>query len=225
MNRTLPAFLLFFSVCLSALPASAASGAGGYFGGGDGTVRGLVSGLRAGGAELPKASAPEKVSIAAEQTAERNPVNGYLAKVEGVFHISSNLYFTHKGESYLLENFTGLHKYSLRSRDLYASIRDAGDFRLGTMNLDPAALKEGERAPFELLTGFETSLVHYKWKLPKVDYVFAAGITGFGWVRQVTERTERIISLKTPEGAELCYYENIPGKVKGALYAGKAGCR
>lgn len=187
-------------------------------------LRGLTGDPRSQEPAMPEAPAPEPAGHKAAAV-EPTPVNGFLSRVEGKFHVASNLYFTHKGESYLLENFTGLHKFSLRSKDLYAEIKDAGDFRLGTINIDPAALKEGERAPFELVPKFETAMVHYDWKLPKVKYEFVAGITGFGWVKRVIERSEKIISLKTPEGLEFCYYENITGKVKGALYASTAGCR
>lgn len=188
-------------------------------------MRELVGDLRSRDAELPAAPAPEQVKSAAAPASELTPVNGFLSRVEGKFYVASNLYFTLKGESYLVENFSGLHKFFLRSSDLYAAIQGAGDFRLGRINIEPAALKEGERAPFGLVAKLEASMVHYNWKLPKVKYEFVAGITGFGWVKRVIERTEKIISLKTPEGLEFCYYENIPGKVKGALYSAPSGCR
>lgn len=226
MIKNGPALFLTFSLSLSLLPGARASEAVNYFNGvSRPDLSELVRDLRSGGKELPEAPAPEPAKGVVAPAAELTPINGFLSRVEGKFYVASNLYFTHKGESYLLEDFTGLHKFSLQSQDLYAAVKGAGDFRLGRINIDPAALKEGERAPFELVSKFEASMVHYNWKLPKVKYELAAGITGIGWVKRVIERTEKIISLKTPEGLEFCYYENIPGKVKGALYSAPAGCR
>jgi len=221
------AFVMFL-LSPAVLPAVSAAEADSYFnGGGQSDMRGLVSGLRSGETELPASPAPEPAKPARAPAGESTALKGFLSRVEGGFYVSSNLYFNLEGESYLIENFSGLHKFSLKAKDLYVNIKDEGDFRLGKVDLEPAALKEGERAAFELAPALTSSMVFYDWKLPKISYVFVADITGFGWVRQVSERTKKIISLKTPEGLEFCYYRNITGRVNGALYAASenTGCR
>lgn len=217
-----------FFIPLAALTVRSAE-AGDYFNRGSGQgLSGLVRDLRSGDAEFPALPPPEPVRRASAPVPEATALTGFLTRFRGEFYVGSNLYFTHRGKSYLIEDFTGLQKFYLKSKDLHAVLKEAGDFRIGEIGIEPSSLKENERVSFELSSKLEASTVFYNWKLPKITYKLVAGITGFGFVRQVTERTEKIISLKTPEGQVFCYYQNIPGRVKGVLYPAlprQPGCR
>ncbi|MBI4656462.1 MAG: hypothetical protein HY746_06940 [Elusimicrobia bacterium] len=166
---------------------------------------------------------PLKNAFYGSQASEPAVLTGFIARFQGKFYVGTNLYFEHRNESYLIEDFTGLQKFHLKSKELYITLKDLGEFRLGEINVDPAGLRENERVRFEAAPELNVSTFYINRKPPKVTYQFAAGITGFGFIKQVTERTEKIISLTASDGQEFCFYQNIPGRLKGVLYPEK--CR
>lgn len=163
-------------------------------------------------------AAAEKAPAAAPETSE---VTGFLTKFEGQYHVGGNLYFDHAGKSRLVEDlYARIQTFSLRGRDLYISVKGFGEYPLGTIDLDPAELRERETRKFRLTEKVTTSTFYRNWRAPKVGVNFSAGITGFGLFTEVTERAQIAVSVKTAAGLEFCHYENMPGRAKGVLYPG-----
>ena len=209
-------------IAASALSAAAA-GPREYFGGNSGkNLQDLVSELRSAGTPFPEPlpALPERRLAPARETSR---LTGFITRFQGEFHVGSNLYFEAGGDPYRIEDFSGRQKFSLKGRDLYLTLKDSGEFRLGPVNPDPGSIKEGARVSFELVPDIGASIVFLNRKLPGVSYEFTAGITGFGFVRVVTERTERMIQLTAPDGGRFCYYTNIRGRDNFLLYRG--ACR
>lgn len=170
---------------------------------------------------LPGLPAAADKALAAAQATGVSDVTGFLTKFEGQYHVGGNLYFDHAGKSRLVEDlYARIQTFSLRGRDLYISVKGFGEYRLGTIDLDPAELRERETRKFRLTEKISSSTFFYNWRAPKVGVNFSAEITGFGFFTEVTERTQTAISVKTAAGLEFCHYENMPGRAKGVLYPG-----
>lgn len=211
MNKVLflPAFLLSFA--LQAAHARDAATA----------LSALTSAEAAGLPAAPEATAPEVMPGRRPSMEPRaSKLTGFISRVENRLYVASNLYFTAGGDSFLIEDFSGRQKFHLKGRELYVTLSDSGEFLLGRVSADLDGIAEGKRVPFELESGITSSVVHYAWRMPKVDYNFAAGITGFGWVRTVTGRTQRKVRLDLPEGGSFCFYSNIKGRNDQQLYRG-----
>lgn len=170
---------------------------------------------------LPAAPAAADKALPGGQAAGSSELTGFLTKFEGTYHVGTNLYFDHAGESRRVEDLhVRIQTFSLRGRDLYLAVKGFGEYRLGTIDLDPAELKERETRKFRLTEKVATATFYRNWRAPKVGVNFSAGITGFGLFTEVTERTQTAIAVKTAGNQDFCLYENMPGRATGVLYPG-----
>jgi hypothetical protein len=170
---------------------------------------------------LPAVPVPADKALTAAQAPGVSDITGFLTKFEGQYHVGTNLYFSHAGQSRRAEDLHArIQTFSLRGRDLYISVKGFGEYRLGAIDLDPAGLKDRETREFRLTEKVATSTFYHNWRAPKVGVNFSAGITGFGLFTEVTERTQTAISVKTAAGLDFCHYENMPGRAQGVLYPG-----
>ena len=189
-------------------------------------IRGFIMGKNGGSRELPYAPAEAYSAAPVAKSGQHSAtgssgLTGFLTRFNGEYHVGSNLYFEHAGNSRLVEDlFTRIQQFSLRGRDLYISVKGYGEYRLGAIDLDPSELKERETRKFRLTENISTATFYYNWRVPKVGVNFSAGITGFGLFTEVAGRTQTSISVKTAAGLDFCHYQNIPGRANGVLYPG-----
>ena len=189
-------------------------------------IRGFIMGKNGGARELSYAPAEAYSAAPAAKSGQHSAtgssgLTGFLTRFNGEYHVGSNLYFEHAGNSRLVEDlFTRIQQFSLRGRDLYISVKGYGEYRLGAIDLDPSELKERETRKFRLTENISTATFYYNWRVPKVGVNFSAGITGFGLFTEVAGRTQTSISVKTAAGLDFCHYQNIPGRANGVLYPG-----
>ncbi len=147
-------------------------------------------------------------------------LQGFVTLYKGEYYVHSNLYIQHDNEDFRIENFDNIQKFYLIGNELFTSVKDQGDFFLGTINLNLSNLKENVRTQFRTIEKLQTQYKFINKKRPKTERYLSCGITGCGIGKREIIRTEFKLELKNAE-QNFCLYQNIAGKNAGVLYPEK----
>lgn len=149
---------------------------------------------------------------------EISKLEGFVTNVDGVVYPSTNYYFNFENESYRIEDFTKLQTFSINDNLLFIKVGDQSEVKVGQINLDLSSLQNRVMTRFSLVENVEVETFYLNKKLPKINFELSCGVLGCRIVKNVVERTVRILSLKIQNGEEFCYYQNVPNRQIGVLY-------
>lgn len=148
-------------------------------------------------------------------------IEGFVTKVGDNIYASTNYYFNAENEIMRIENYSGVQKFKIIDKDLFIELKNQNPVKIGEIGLDLNNLKDREMTRFKIVEDIEVETILLNKKAPKVERYISCGITGCGIGKRVTERTERVISLKVNNGNQFCYYQNRNNKINGVLYPEK----